>query len=43
MGQHVGIEKGQVGFMLPREQFRLPDLVEIGAAASAAGFRLLAA
>lgn len=43
MAQNGGIEKGLIGFMLAHEQFRLPDLVEIGAAASSAGFRLLAA
>ena len=43
MAQIAEIEKGLVGFMLAHEQFRLPDLIEIGAAASAAGFRLLAA
>lgn len=41
MEQYIEIEKGLVGLMLPHQQFRLPDLVEIGAAASAAGFRLL--
>ena len=36
-------EKGLIGFMLPHEQFPVPDLVDFGARAASAGFRLLAA
>jgi F420-dependent hydroxymycolic acid dehydrogenase len=38
----MSIPKGIVGFMLPHEQFRVPELVELGVAAENAGFDLLA-
>src|SRR5436190_21774423 len=34
--------KGQVGFMLPHEQFTVPQLVELGVAAEQAGFDFVA-
>src|SRR5690349_4099826 len=34
--------KGQVGFMLAHEQFTVPQLVELGAAAEQAGFDFIA-
>ena len=36
------LHKGMTGFMLPHEQFKISDLVEIGMAAENAGFDLLA-
>ena len=36
------LEKRMMGFMLPHEQFPVPELVELGIAAEAAGFDLLA-
>lgn len=36
------LRKRMMGFMLPHEQFPVPQLVELGAAAEAAGFDLLA-
>lgn len=43
-GQHnfVSLHKGQIGFQLAHEQFTVPQLVELGAAAEKAGFDLLA-
>ena len=42
-GQPTGkLEKGLLSFMLPHEQFPVPELVRLGAKASAAGFRALA-
>ncbi|HMI97219.1 MAG TPA: TIGR03557 family F420-dependent LLM class oxidoreductase [Micropepsaceae bacterium] len=38
-----GLQKGLIGFMLGHEQFTVPELVEIGAAAAQSGFGLLAA
>ncbi len=38
-----GLGKRLIGFMLPHEQFPVPQLVELGAAAEQAGFDLLAA
>jgi hypothetical protein len=38
----VALHKGQIGFQLAHEQFRVPELVELGAAAEKAGFDLLA-
>lgn len=38
-----GLRPGMVGFMLAHEQFRVPELVELGVAAEEAGFDLLAA
>ena len=43
MAQHSRLEKGLIGFMLPHEQFTIPELVDIGASAASAGFGLLAA
>jgi F420-dependent hydroxymycolic acid dehydrogenase len=43
MARIGNLERGLVGFMLPHEQFPVPQLVEIGAAAAASGFGLLAA
>ncbi len=37
-----GLGKRMMGFMLPHEQFPVPELVEFGAAAEQAGFDLLA-
>ena len=37
------LQKGIIGFMLAHEQFTVPELVEIGAAAARSGFSLLAA
>jgi F420-dependent hydroxymycolic acid dehydrogenase len=37
-----GLRPRMVGYMLPHEQFALPDLVKVGALASRAGFDLLA-
>ncbi len=39
----VTLRRGMVGFMLGHEQFRVPELVELGVAAEQAGFDLLAA
>jgi TAT-translocated FGD2 family F420-dependent dehydrogenase len=36
------LRKGMVGFMLGHEQFRVPELLDLGAAAEQAGFDLLA-
>ena len=36
------LEKRMMGFMLPHEQFPVPELIELGIAAEAAGFDLLA-
>jgi F420-dependent hydroxymycolic acid dehydrogenase len=36
------LHKGMMGFMLAHEQFRVPDLIDIGVAAENAGFDLLA-
>src|SRR6185312_3159769 len=38
-----GLQKGLIGFMLPHEQFPVPELIDIGAAAARSGFGLLAA
>src|SRR3954452_16956784 len=38
-----GLRPGMMGFMLAHEQFRVPELVDIGVAAEQAGFDLLAA
>ncbi len=43
MAQNGSLQKGLIGFMLPHEQFPVPELVEVGAAAASAGFGLLAA
>lgn len=37
-----GLRRGMIGFMLGHEQFRVPELLEFGAAAERAGFDLLA-
>jgi TAT-translocated FGD2 family F420-dependent dehydrogenase len=37
-----GLRSGMIGYMMPHEQFRLPDLVKLGSMASRAGFDLLA-
>src|SRR3954447_12067129 len=37
-----GLRRGMIGYMLPHEQFMLPDLVKIGALAAHAKFDLLA-
>jgi TAT-translocated FGD2 family F420-dependent dehydrogenase len=36
------LRKGMMGFMLAHEQFRIPELIDIGVAAESAGFDLLA-
>jgi TAT-translocated FGD2 family F420-dependent dehydrogenase len=36
-----GLRKGMFSFMLPHEQFPVPEIVDIGAAASRAGFQVL--
>ncbi|MGH9567549.1 MAG: LLM class flavin-dependent oxidoreductase, partial [Candidatus Angelobacter sp.] len=43
-GSHsfAALHKGQIGFQLAHEQFTVPELVELGAAAERAGFDLLA-
>src|SRR2546423_2561947 len=43
MAQTSSLESGLIGFMLPHEQFTIPELVDIGAEAASAGFGLLAA
>ena len=40
--QTSGLRNGMIGFMLAHEQFTVPQLVEIGAAADKAGFDFLA-
>jgi TAT-translocated FGD2 family F420-dependent dehydrogenase len=37
-----GLRKGIIGFMLAHEQFRIPELVELGSLASRGGFHLIA-
>jgi len=37
------LRSGMIGFMLAHEQFRVPELVDLGAAAERAGFDLIAA
>lgn len=41
-GGNSDLRKGMVGFMLAHEQFPVPQLLELGATAEAAGFDLLA-
>jgi TAT-translocated FGD2 family F420-dependent dehydrogenase len=38
----TGLRKGMMGFMLAHEQFRVPELIDLGVAAEQAGFDLLA-
>lgn len=41
--QQKSLTEPTFGFMLPHEQFRVPELVEFGVAAEKAGFDLVAA
>jgi TAT-translocated FGD2 family F420-dependent dehydrogenase len=41
-GTFPGLQKRQIGFQLAHEQFAVPELVDLGAAAERAGFDLLA-